>query len=170
MWFQDESRYGQKGITTKIWARRGSRPTLIRQNGFQCCYMIGAVEPIRGKHFGFCYTVLDTSVMNEFLRLLSQRAGSRKLIILVVDNAGWHDSAELKVPANILLLPLPPYSPELNPIENLWGYLKENFLSHRVYENLDDVIRIGCDVFKNLTKDVIQSVCHRNWVSELYAY
>ena len=116
VWFQDESRFGQKGILTKIWAKRGSRPVVLRQNGFKCCYLIGAVEPNRGKHFGFCYTLLDTAVMNEFLRLLSKRVGSQKHIVLVVDNASWHDSEKLKIPGNITLFPLPPYSPELNPL------------------------------------------------------
>ena len=107
--------------------------------------------------------------MNAFLRLLSRKAGSKKQIVLVVDNASWHDSDELKVPSNITLLPLPPYSPELNPIENLWGYLKENFLSGRVFKDLDAVIQAGCEAFKNLSKETIQSVCHRDWLDELYS-
>jgi transposase len=132
--------------------------------------LIGAVEPVKGKHFGFCYTVLDTEVMNEFLRLLSRRVGSQKHVVLVVDNAGWHTAEDLRVPWNITLLPLPPYSPELNPIENLWGYLKENFLSARIYADLEEVIQVGCDVFKNLSREVVRSVCHRDWVADLYAY
>jgi transposase len=129
--------------------------------------MIGAVEPDKGKHFGFCYTILNTSVMNEFLRLLSRQVGSLKHIVLVVDNAGWHDSAELEVPTNITLLPLPPYSPELNPIENLWGYLKENFLSGRVFKDEEAVIQAGCEVLRNLTPEEVRSVCHRDWVSAI---
>lgn len=140
---------------------------MIRQNGFKCCYLIGAVDPVKGNHFGFCYTILNTSVMNEFLRLLSRRVGYRKHIVLVVDNAGWHDSAELKVPSNITLLALPPYSPELNPIENLWGYLKENFLSGRVFKDEDAVIAAGCEILRNLSPEEVRSVCHRDWVSAM---
>lgn len=132
--------------------------------------MIGAVDPVKGKHFGFCYTILDTSVMNEFLRLLSRRLGKKKHVVLVVDNAGWHDSEDLKVPSNITLLPLPPYSPELNPIENLWGYLKENFLSGRVFKDEDAVIEAGCEVLKNLSPETVRSVCHRDWVSSLSSH
>jgi len=105
--------------------------------------------------------------MNEFLRLLSKNVGNKNHIVLVVDNAGWHDSAELKVPGNITLLPLPPYSPELNAIENLWGYLKSNFLSGRVFKDEDAVIQAGCEVLRNLTKSEVQSVCHRSWVKAL---
>lgn len=129
--------------------------------------MIGAVEPVKGKHFGFCYTILDAAVMNEFLRLLSRRAGNQKHIVLVVDNAPWHDAEELKVPSNITLLPLPPYSPELNPIENLWGYLKENFLSGRIFKDETEVIQAGCEVLKNLDRETVKTVCHREWVSLL---
>ncbi len=140
---------------------------VIRQNGFKCCYMVGAVNPISGGLVGFCYTVLDTDVMNTFLRMMAQEIGYRKHVVLVIDNAGWHHSADLKVPANITLLPLPAYSPELNPIESLWGYMKENFLSGRVFETLDHVIEAGCDAFRRLNKEIIQSVCNRDLVAQL---
>ncbi len=105
--------------------------------------------------------------MNEFLRLLGLRVGKRKHVILIVDNASWHDSEKLKIPGNITLFPLPPYSPELNPMENLWCYLKENFLSGRVFKDEDEVIAAGCKVLRNLDRKTIKSVCHRDWLDSL---
>lgn len=108
--------------------------------------------------------------MNEFLRLMSKRIGYKKHVIMVIDNAGWHSAKDLIIPSNITLHPLPPYSPELNPIENLWGYMKENILSARVFKDLDAVIKAGCDALTRLTKEVIKSVCHRDWILELSSY
>jgi transposase len=84
--------------------------------------------------------------------------------VLVMDNAGWHHARALKMPANVTPLYLPPYSPELNPIERLWGYLKSHHLSNRAYETYEDLLEAGADAWNRLTKQVIASVCATSWL------
>ncbi len=80
-------------------------------------------------------------------------------IILVVDGAGWHRSKQLLIPENISLCYLPPYSPELNPIERLWLYLKEKYLSFKTYDTLENILDAGQNAWQCLSSDEIKSVC-----------
>ena len=76
-----------------------------------------------------------------------------------MDQAGWHRSKQLKVPANITILFLPPYSPELNPIERLWGYMRSHYLSNRVYENYKHLLVATAEAWRDLTPEILKSVC-----------
>ncbi|MBK8202550.1 MAG: IS630 family transposase [Bdellovibrionales bacterium] len=127
VWFQDEARFGQKGIVTRIWGLQGCRPTLPRQNGFKSSYFIGAVRPATGDKHALLFDGLDSRVISFYLDDFGRRLPKYVQAVMVVDGAGWHSAEELTVPKNITLLRLPPYSPELNPIEQVWGYLKSNF-------------------------------------------
>ena len=89
--------------------------------------------------------------------------------ILVMDQAGWHTSGKLDVPANITILTLPPRSPELNPVENIWQFMRDNWLSNRVFSSHDDIVDHCCDAWN---KHVAQpwkiiSIGHREWADRL---
>jgi len=122
---------------------QGEHPQVFRQNGFKSAYFLGAVKPENEDKFSLIFDGLDTKVMNPFLEEASQRAKSNVHIIMFVDGAGWHSSEELVVPKNMTIYQLPPYSPELNPIERLWDYLKENYLSGRVFANMEEIFDYG---------------------------
>ena len=95
--------------------------------------------------------------MNVFLEELSEEI--KEDFILIMDGASWHKSKDLIVPKNIQIVLLPPYCPELNPVERLWKYIKNHMIKNRVFntlENLEDEI---CEFIKNLTKDVVMSIC-----------
>ncbi len=85
--------------------------------------------------------------------------------ILVMDQAGWHTSRKLNVPANITILTLPPRSPELNPVENIWQFTRDNWLSNRVFSSHDDVVEHCCDAWNKLVAQPwkIMSIGHRQW-------
>lgn len=102
--------------------------------------------------------------MNLFLRMVSEHVPADVQVVLVLDNAGWHVAKDLQVPPNISLLPLPPYSPELNPIERLWCWLKEHHLSNRVYADYDALLDAGSEAWNRLTQKRIQSVCQTAWL------
>jgi transposase len=159
VWYQDEARFGQKGIVSKVWASQGMRPTIARQNGFKSAYYIGAVNPVTGDKYSLIYDGLDTEVMNHFLKNISENIGSNIHIIMVVDCAGWHRSEDLVIPSNISLYYLPPYSPELNPIEQIWSYLKSNFLSGRIFKDMNEIFTYGMRAWAELTNGIIQSIC-----------
>ena len=136
------------------------RGQLPRQDGFKSAYIIGAVNPESGQKYSLLFDGLDSRVMNEFLLGLSQSIQPRRHVILFVDGASWHSSEELQVPSNITLYFFPPYSPELNPIERLWLYLKSNFLSRKIFSDMEDIFNIGTQVWRELSGSEIKSICH----------
>jgi transposase len=159
IWYQDEARFGQKGIVTKIWTIEGTRPTLPRQNGFKSSYFIGAVCPETGKKHALLFDGLDSRVVNIFLDDFSKTLSRNVHVVMVMDGAGWHKAEDLIVPKNISLLPLPPYSPELNPIDQIWDYLKSNFLSRRIFSVIEDIFDYGVKAWRELKETIIKSIC-----------
>ncbi len=159
VWFQDEARIGQQGTLTSVWAQRGSRPTALKQTEYEWCYLFAAVNPITGASSALVAPTVNTALMNKHLAFISREAGPDKHVVLVLDQAGWHIAKALKVPPNITLLHLPPYSPELNPVENLWHHLRSHYLSNRAYDDYDHLLHAGTDAWRRLTPEVIRSVC-----------
>ena len=87
--------------------------------------------------------------------------------VLLLDGAGWHQTGKLRVPGNISLLPLPPYSPELNPVENIWQFLRQNHLSNRIFKNYTDILDACCAAWNALVEEPkrIASIATRDWAS-----
>ncbi len=85
--------------------------------------------------------------------------------ILFVDQAGWHTTGKLVIPPNITLLLLPPRSPELNPVENIWQFMRENWLSNRVFKSYDDIVALSCEPWNKLIDQPwkIMSIGQRKW-------
>jgi hypothetical protein len=108
------------------------RPRDVRQQGFASAHLFGAVCPERGKGVVLVLPEVSTAAMDAFLTELSRAIPAGSHAGLVLDQAGWHVSEDLSVPANLTLIPLPTYSPELNPVERVWEYLRDRWLSHRV--------------------------------------
>jgi hypothetical protein len=108
----------------------------------------------------------DADAMNLHLVTVSKLVAPGSHAILELDRAGWHRlGGRLQVPNNISLLHLPPYSPELNPVENIWQYLKQNYLSNRVFETYEDIVDACCEAWNKLMTmpDRIASICTREW-------
>jgi transposase len=159
VFFMDEARFGQQGTTTRVWARTGSRPTAVKQTRYEWVYLYAAVEPATGVSVALQAPHVDTGTMNVHLAMLSDELGPGEHAVLVMDQAGWHKARALKVPDNITILYLPPYSPELNPVERLWSYLRSHYLSNRVYDDYRHLLDAGAHAWQSLTPDVIKSVC-----------
>jgi hypothetical protein len=163
----DEMRFGMKGVLKKIWAIKGSRPIQIKQQGFKSGYVFGAVNPQTGQRVGLVFSNVDTETFNLFLEMTSESVEKVVHIILVMDNAGYHGAKEMKVPENITILSLPPYSPELNPAERLWHWMKSQYLCNRVFKNISQILEAGCDAWNKLTDSLVQSICAVSWLSEV---
>jgi transposase len=155
----DEARFGQQGTLTNVWARRGSRPRAVRQTRYDWVYLYAAVEPATGESAALVAPYVNTGTMNAFLKILERERKAGEHFVLIMDQAGWHKSRDLKLPDGITALLLPPYSPELNPTENLWHYLRSHYLSNRSYEDYDALLAAGTDAYRKLTPEVIKSVC-----------
>ncbi len=119
VWFQDEARVGQQGTLARIWARRGSRPRAPRDRRYAWAYLFGAVCPERAVGAGLVLPYADTEAMGLHLAEISREVTPGAHAVVVLDGAGWHDTPALRTPENLTLLPLPRYSPELNPVENV---------------------------------------------------
>ena len=97
--------------------------------------------------------------MNVFLEMLSKELGEHDHAVLIMDQAGWHKAKKLVLPENITILYLPPYSPELNPVERLWAYLRSHYLSNRAYDDYDHLLAASAEAWQHLTPELLRSVC-----------
>lgn len=155
----DEARFGQQGTLTRKWAPTGSRPTAVKQTRYEWVYLYAAVEAATGASVALQAPHVNTGTMNMFLEMVSAELAPLEHGILIMDQAGWHKSRELRVPDNLTILYLPPYSPELNPVERLWAYLRDHFLSNRAYDDYRHLLDAGAEAWQALTPEVLRSVC-----------
>lgn len=132
IWWQDEARIGQKNKLTRRWARRGTRPSAPNEQRTQWAYIFGAICPQKGTAAGLVMPYCDTQAMNAHLAEISAQVEPGHHAVLLLDQAGWRTSQALQTPSNITLLPLPAKAPELNPVENLWQFMRDNHLSNRI--------------------------------------
>ena len=168
IWFQDEARVGQKGSLEYIWAPVGSRPPMVRDNRHDSAYLFGAVCHARKVGAAIIMPAVSAEAMSEHLKEISREVTPGAHGVVVCDGAGWHQRGKrLVVPDNITLLPLPPYAPELNPMENVWDYLRGNKLSRRVWDSYEAIVAACTDAWLFLIGDPdrINSIAHRSWVS-----
>jgi transposase len=167
IWFQDEARIGQKGTLTRRWAGIGSRPRAARDTRYEWVYLFGAVCPERAIGAALVMPYANSEAMNFHLLEIGRAVAPGAHAIVVLDGAGWHTSHTLEPPDNITLLCLPPYSPELNPVENVWEYLRKNNLALRVYETYDAIVDACCNAWTDLiaTPARVASITRRRWAT-----
>ena len=168
IWYQDEARVGQKGTHVSVWAPVGSCPLMVKDNRHDSAYLFGAICPDRGIGAAIIMPAVNTEAMNEHLREISTQVAAGAHAVLVLDGAGWHQKGgELTVPDNITLLSLPPYAPELNPMELVWEYLRGNKLCALVWDTYDAIVEACRRAWRFLTDDPgrIRSIGTREWAS-----
>lgn len=163
IWFQDEARVGQQGSLTRVWHPRGQRPRLIRQQQFNSAYIFGAVCPSTGNYSGLVVPYVNKETMTLHMQAISDQVPEGKHAVVVMDGALWHQAC-LNL-YNVTLLKLPPYSPELNPIEQVWQMMKQRWLSNRCYENYEAIVDACCQAWNAMCEQAeqLKSVTHRDW-------
>jgi DDE superfamily endonuclease len=170
LWWQDEARVGQQGTLTRLWAARGSRPPAPRDCRYKWAYIFGAVCPARGAGAALVLPHANAHAMNLHLAEISACVKPGSHAVVTLDGAGWHQTGRhLNVPENISLLLLPPYSPELNPQENIWQYLRQNYLANSVFETYDEIVDACCKAWNKLVaqSDRITSIATRDWAKQV---
>jgi transposase len=137
----------------------------VRQQQFLNTYIFGAVCPAKEKVSAFISPYCNAEAMQIHLDILAEEV--EKHAVLVLDRAGWHAAKSLKIPSNITLLHLPPYSPELNPKENFWQGLKNKYLANRVFDSFDDIMDSCENAWKEFTqnKQNFIQLCSRDWAN-----
>ena len=145
IWWQDEARIGQKNKLTRRWARCGTRPSAPKDQRTKSAYIFGAICPARGVGAALVLPRCNTQAMQWHLDEIATQVSPGAHAVLIVDQAGWHTTAKLTVPPNITLLPLPPRAPELNPVENIWQFIRDNWLSDRIFKSYGEIVALCCD-------------------------
>lgn len=167
IWFADEARIGQKNKITRRWAKRGTRPSAPSDQRTASTYIFGAICPKDGKGAALVLPRCNTEAMNLHLAEIATQITPGAHAVLILDQAGWHLSGRLIVPANITIVPLPPKCPELNPVENLWQFMRDNWLSNRIFKSYEDVLDHCCYAWNMLLNQPwrIMSIGTRQWAS-----
>lgn len=165
-------RFGQKGVLTHGWARRGYRPRAVRQTEYDWAYLFGAVCPETGESVGMVAPSVSIGLMNLHLKWISEHtlrtpAGDMVRIVLVLDRAGWHVSPKVEWPSNITPLFLPAYSPELNPVERVWPLVRNRGLANRVLPGGSALDAEGVRAWNRLTMDDFKSACRTTWIERI---
>lgn len=153
---------------TRVWADKGTRPRAPRDQRYTWAYLFGAVCPSRGAAAALVLPKANTAAMNLHLAEISRQVAADHHAVLILDGAGWHQPGDkLVVPENISLLHLPPYCPELNPVENIWQFLRQNKLSLRIFNSYDDIVQACCEAWNALAQapDTIRSITSRTWAA-----
>jgi hypothetical protein len=153
---EDESRFGLIPLTRRRITAKGVKPVQGVQQVFESYYVYGAVEPLTGEGLFLEMPRLDSDCFQVFLNEFSRNYSDR-FIIIMLDNGGLHKAKKLVIPENMVLLFLPPYSPELNPIERLWQDMKES-IGFWLYETLEGLKEKVAEVLKQYTPSAIASL------------
>lgn len=140
LWTMDEHRVGLIPILRVVWAKRGQRPVAVARPRYEWVYVAGFVHPESGRTSWWIVPTLNAPVFSAILKGFAQeqQVGLKKRILLVLDGAGWHSGSEVQCPDGIELVPLPPYSPELQPAEHLWE-LCDEALANRNFGSLAEL-------------------------------
>jgi transposase len=165
LWFQDEARIGQKNGLVRQWARKGTRPRQPADQRYENAYLFGAICPALGKGAALALPKADTEAMQLHIKEISRRVAPGAHAVLLMDRAGWHTTSELDMPKNITPILLPSRSPELNPQENIWQYMRANWLSNRTFDSYEAIIEAACEAWNKLIAlpDTIRSIGMREW-------
>ena len=166
--FQDEARFGRSSDQRRCWAPLPLRPIVGHQIVRQFVYGLAAVSPLDGELCSLVLPWVDAEAMSLFLAHTAARFPNQYCLMLL-DGAGWHRALALRVPPHMQLLSLPPYSPELNPVEHLWDHLRENYLGNRLFHSLGQVIQQVCRGLKALHQQpkLVQSMTCFDWFNTL---
>lgn len=166
LWFLDEARIGQTGRTCRRWFENGIRPRGRRDLRHDALYLFGAVCPERDYGVALVLPEVSAVAMQAMLDELAAAVTPGTHAVVILDRAGWHIAKELVTPTNITPVFLPPYSPELNAIERVWLYLRERFLSHRLWPSYQEILDACCAAWNCLRAEPgrIRSLCSFGWL------
>jgi transposase len=160
-------RFGQKGRVCHRWFTRGQRPAGLCDQRYTWAHLFAAVQPATGESFALVLPHVSTEVMQIFLDEFSATRAPDEHVAMVIDGAGWHVADDLRMPDNITPILLPPYSPDLNPVERVWLYLRETYLSHRFLADYDAIVDALCAAWRRLTGDRLRSLTSYPYLTQV---
>ena len=167
VWFQDEMRIGQKNGLVYQWAKKGTRPRQPKDQRYENAYLFGAVCPSRDTGVALIMPFADTEAMQKHIDEIGRAVMPGAHALIILDKAGWHTTPKLKLPNNLSLVSLPPACPELNSAENIWQYLRQTYLSNRVFETYTAIVDASQNAWRKLLQEDgrIASIATRDWAT-----
>ncbi|NVP02634.1 IS630 family transposase [Photobacterium damselae subsp. damselae] len=170
IWFQDEARFGQQNTTTRLWAERGTRPRAVKQQQFEYAYLFGSICPQKGIGEAIVVPWVNKDIMIEHLKQISSVTEKGRHAIVIMDGAGWHTEDIADDFQNISIIKLPPYSPELNPIEQVWSWLRQHYLANQSFSDYEDIVSKVCSAWNSFLECCflecstrVTKMCSRRW-------
>jgi len=166
--FQDEARFGRMSSPKSCWAPSPLRPMVSLALVREFNYIYGAISPWDGRLDYMITEKMNTENMNLFLSQV-KRAHQRDFVIMVVDGASSHRSKDLKIPKHMTLITLPPYSPELNPAEQIWRMLRTNYFGNRSFNSLEEAVKqVEFGLFELASnKKSLKNLANWPWISDI---
>lgn len=167
IWFQDEARFGQQNTTTRVWAKKGTRPRCVKQQQFEYVYLFGAVCPQRGIAQAIVVPYVNKEAMRLHLQQISDVTEQDRHAVIIIDGAGWHTEDLATEFNNITLIKLPPYSPELNSIEQVWSWMRQHCLANSSFKHYEDIVDSVCKAWNKFVESSsrISHMCSRDWAN-----
>lgn len=165
--FEDEAGFGRINKPKYCWCFPGLRPVVPCHHIREYRYTYGAVEPLTGESFFLIFPYCNTICMNIFLQKLSEEYPNDR-IILVCDGAAWHKAHALVIPPNIRMLFLPPATPEMNPIEQIWKEIRKRGFRNEIFKTLNCVIDRLSETICALSHSTIRSITARDWIVKCF--
>ena len=149
------------------WFTRGQRPPGLCDRRYTWAHLFAAVRPATGQGFALVLPEATTRTMQVFLDRFAATLAAGEHAVMLLDQAGWHGAHDLVVPGNVTLVPLPPYAPQLNPVERVWLYLRERHLSHRLLDSYDAIVGACCAAWNQLTPERLRSLTNYPYLQQV---
>jgi putative transposase len=165
--FEDEAGFGRINKPRYCWCYPGLRPIVPCHHIREYRYAFGVVEPQTGESFFLVLPYCNTICMNVFLAELSKMYPD-DYILLGADGASWHRSKGLVIPDNIEIFQLPPYTPEMNPIEQIWKEIRKRGFKNEIFQTLEKVVDRLCVTIRSLSPQTVKSITARQWILQMF--
>ncbi len=166
--FQDEARFGRINKPKGCWAPAGMRPSVPSQIVREYTFVFAAVSPLEGVLDSLVLPLVNAETMSIFLKEVADRH-PEDFILMVMDQAGWHRALELRIPDQMRIIFLPPYSPELNPVEHMWDEIREKWFTNKVFKSLDAVEDLLVEALVTLESDQkrVAKITSFDWIIDI---
>ncbi len=150
-----------------MWAETGSRPLAVKQQQFEYAYLFGSVCVTNGASEAIVVPYVNKDIMRSHLQQISDKTPIDRHAIVIMDGAGWHTDDIAVEFTNLSIIKLPPYSPELNPIEQVWSWLRQHHLANRCFSGYESIVDSVCDAWNDFVSDVkrVMKMCTRDWMN-----
>jgi transposase len=165
VYYQDESRFGLKTFIGRCLSIRGMRPLVKYQHRFSNTYLWGSYSPITGDQFVMEIEGVDSKIFEAYLNEFSLFK-PEEYKVMILDNAKFHTAKKISIPENIILVNIPPYSPELNPSEQIWQYIKKRF-KNKTFNNMMDIKEWLNYIVCNMNSSLIRSITGNHRYNEI---